>query len=256
LKQLNKHILCTEITNKNISNNNDIGLFIALKKFQEFYELFTYAQYLFSLGKKQHHNVNTSNGDVELAQKDFRFFYLTHSILDYAACYDYILQIVYFGFDFFEDVNSVKDYRRNLENCKLKKIKERVKELDESSLLKAYIGSLGCFYKGKYKKNLTTWTNTIKHRGGFSINGLNDSYVNIECSNKSGESLFDSTYVEPLLTSFQDIIDCLEWHNDKLIEFAENLFKIITIDKDKYSINPQRMKKYNDFTIKIIGKRY
>ena len=78
----------------------ELGLVIAARKFFELSNLIDSA--------------NFSIQQSEQCTKDsLKAYYLKYAILDYNACYDYLLQIIYFAFDFFSDFDytSTEEYQ-------------------------------------------------------------------------------------------------------------------------------------------------
>ena len=238
----------------------EIGLVIAMVKFEELQHLFNYAQHSFYLGMKEDHDVYSLDGNDELAQKGYRFFHLRHAIQDYNACYDYFLQIVYFGCDFFSEISSKKNYKENLKQCKWTnkkkdkdkaEFKDRIDELikNRNDDFKDFLSDFCSFYE--YKNNntypLTNWTNQLKHRGGFTINELEEDQIKITILNKkTGKTVFSTDYIKPICVSFQEIEKCLVNHNDKIVEYAEFLYKSLGLDdpvnfKKEFSANTQRI---------------
>jgi hypothetical protein len=57
-------------------NRKDIGLAIAMVKFEDFQTLFIESQYWLSAGMKKEPKVIAADGDIERAQKDYQFLYL------------------------------------------------------------------------------------------------------------------------------------------------------------------------------------
>jgi len=237
LKELERYYLCNILGQLDVCHHKDIGLAIAMLKFEEFQRTFIYAQHSFLLGMKEEHKVSAGDGNNERAKKGYRFYHLRHAILDFNACYDFILQIVYFGCDFFDEIKSSENYANELEKCKWITIKRKTQELSGRSEM---LEKLKAFYdgRGNYKKAnhpLTYWTNQIKHRGGFIINELVDDSGKIEITNqKTGEIIFSSDYIKPICVSFQEIKNCLVYHNDKIVEYAEFLYISLGLDNPCY----------------------
>ena len=96
----------------------ELGLVIAARKFFELSNLINNAN--FSIQQSE-----------QTAKETLRAYYLRYAILDYNACYDYLLQIIYFAFDFFPDFDytSTEEYQRILKKkqstMRLQKIKQK-----------------------------------------------------------------------------------------------------------------------------------
>ena len=88
----------------------DTGLIIASQKIQELERIFSSAK--FALVKGSHDKQQGVSGDD--AQTVIRFEFLKNAIIWYNSCYDYILQIVYFGFDFNKPISCRSEYLKEL----------------------------------------------------------------------------------------------------------------------------------------------
>lgn len=251
LKELKRYYLRNDAI-KEIETycKKEIGLVIAMVKFEELQHLFVYAQHSFTLGMKENHKVHASDGNNELAQKGYRFHHLRHAILDYNACYDYLLQIVYFGGDFFDEIKSSKDYAKELRKCiwnQNSKFKIRVQEMVSEG--NEPLISICKFYEDRNNETnpLADWTNQLKHKGGFTIDELEEHHIEITVLNKkTGKTVFSSDYIKPICVTFEDIEKCLVNHNDKIVEYAEFLYKSLGLDdsvnlKKDFSASIQRI---------------
>lgn len=264
LKKLERYYLrINPIKELETYHKKEIGLGIAMVKFEEFQHLFVYAQHSFTLGMKENHKVHSSDGNDELAQKGYRFYHLRHAIQDYNACYDYLLQIVYFGGDFFSEIKSVEDYAQNLKKCTWtdktpfkKKIQKIISEKGNTSLIRIY--SFNEDRRDNENYPLAHWANQQKHRGGFTIDELEEHHIEITILNKkTGETVFSSDYIKPICVSFKNIEKCLVYHNNKIVEYAEFLYKSLGLDdpvnlKKEFSANTQRI----DTTDCVIKGKY
>lgn len=255
LKKLKRHYFYGDKKLLETYYNKKIGSGIALVKFEEFQDIFFQAQYSFHMGMKDNHKVNSSDGHDELAQKNIRFYYLKYAIQGYNACYDYILQIIYFGCDFFDkEIKSQKDYNYYLQQCRFSESSKFKKEVDklignQNDDFKVFLNNLCVFYESRNDKNhpLADWTNQLKHRGGFIIDEIDIDRAEVKIWNeKTGETIFTSNYINPICVSFQNIEECLVYHNNKIINYVDSLYVDLGFDdpanlKKKFSVHPQRI---------------
>ncbi|WP_321425889.1 hypothetical protein [uncultured Bacteroides sp.] len=255
LKKLKRYYLRPNpIAELETYHKKEIGLGVALVKFEEFQHLFDFAQHSFTLGMKKDHHVYASDGKHDLAKKNYRFYYLIHAILDYNACYDYLLQIVYFGGDFFSELTSEDGYAQELKKCNWSKQSIFRKEIDKiiSEKKDIPLTKFRDFYNGRGSDNkteypLANWANQLKHKGGFIIDELDEHHIKIEIKNEKTEKMvFSSDYIQPIRTSFQDIERCLIYHHNSIIDNAESLYKSLGLDdlqnlKKEFSANSQRI---------------
>lgn len=212
------------------ASQGDIGSIIAMHKIVELRNLIAFANYA----------IYQACGKQNLTDK---YILLRSAILDYNSCNDYILQIIYFGFDFCLFIDSNEEYIRQMDQECRKKIRKKVSENEELLVnsrfyekiedLKKQSVSANNFFK-KYKKfgteirksdvKIDEWANTIKHRGGFVVDELLDKKTLARVISKTynGDKLFDSAYVfSP--TTFDEIFKRLEKQNSLIIDFVNYL---------------------------------
>lgn len=96
---------------------NTPGYRIAFEKFQDLLQTFTSARYaLLQTSHNKHEGVYSDKPG--LAQLWVRKEFAKNAIIWYNSCYDLILQIIYFGFDFWNTINSPETYAKEVGNCK------------------------------------------------------------------------------------------------------------------------------------------
>lgn len=85
----------------------DYGNIIGLLKFRDILNRIHSAQYAIDKAK-----------EVCNEARNLELFYLTAAILDYNACYDYVNQIVYFCFNFGEEIKSKNNLKKQVKSVK------------------------------------------------------------------------------------------------------------------------------------------
>lgn len=206
------------------AHQGDIGSVIALHKFTEVRNLISFANIA----------IDRAIGETDNITKYCLF---RSAILDYNACYDYILQIIYFGFDFCSRVDSHESYisqmkndcRRTVEKNENGKrvlvdspFKQKIDELKTvNDRAKDFFSTYDRFRRSSYKPDVTilNWANNIKHHGGFIVDELLDRkrLARITTSNNEGE-IFDSAYMFSPIT-FSEIEKKLHKQNALIVEF-------------------------------------
>lgn len=206
------------------AHQGDIGSVIALHKLTEVRNLISFANIAI---------------DRAIGEKDniVKYCLFRSAILDYNACYDYILQIIYFGFDFCSRVDSHESYISQMKNDCRRTIEQnengkRVlidspfkQKIDELKIVndraKDFFSAYDRFRRSSYKPDVAIleWANNIKHQGGFIVEELLDrkSIARVKTSNKEGE-LFDSSYMFSPIT-FSDIENRLCKQNELIVKF-------------------------------------
>ena len=77
-------------------------------------------------------------------------------------------------------------------------------------------------------KTIQYWANNIKHHGGFVVEELLDRNKLARIVSKSDECVaFDTEYIYPLITTFEEIDSRLIYQNDKIVKFLIELKRAI-----------------------------
>lgn len=231
-----------EIRNKyNVINimenlaNSDLGRVIAGYKFYDLINTFNAA--VFSL--------NEGSKCSDCANK--RFYFFKNSILEFNSCYDYFWQIVYFAFDFFEDIKSEEDYQKLLKKECAQSIIEKNPNGDRIYVQSKFAKTIEYLKQNnpeaqkffsvfnKYiskvsddKIGIKQWANNMKHQGGFIAEEilLRDNTTFIDCFSDDKLS-FSTKWLYPMRHSFDEIERRLGIHKDNIEEFEDWLFRYI-----------------------------
>ncbi|WP_418877474.1 hypothetical protein [Xylanibacter rarus] len=215
----------------------ELGLVIAAHKFFDLSNLINNAN--FSIQQ-----INKCNSE------ELKSYYLRYAILDYNACYDYLLQIIYFAFDFFPDFDytSFEEYQNIIKNnCRLsctKKVNGVLTKVDtefakDINKLKETNIEFKRFYKkfNKYnafasdkKFGIRQWVNNIKHQGGFYFNEVLKHIGYTECMDYSGNLLFTTKILMPFAPTFDNAINRLYKQNLNIVEYSQWLFEYLFKD--------------------------
>lgn len=209
------------------------NLYISTMKFEELEDLIRFANISLRDGIKEDYKA-TINGVVDpRAQRVLRFYHLKYAILNYNACYDYILQIIYFAFDFCGEIDNTQNYEEQLEKCTFgytSKFRKLFKEYCATKPeAKELFDKLTDLYDIKRKK-LSSWANAIKHRGNFTIPEMKPNRTNA-CIFGEGSIVFSPEIIYPNTATIEEIIEELKMQNKYICEFAEYLFDFIGFNK-------------------------
>lgn len=214
----------------------DVGLCIAGKKIEELESLILSANHALTLGIKENHNA-TSNGKVtDEANKAIRLYYLKYAIQSYNACYDYILQIIYFAFDFFSEIKSLEDYQENLKNCMVRKDGADTKFWlsfkqisTQNDAAKKLLKEFNKFSKKRHCR-LSDWANALKHQGGIQLEELASRRPDCPVHDCKGNLIFSLDWIKPIYVTLDEVIETLKKQNIYIVEFADFLYKFIGYD--------------------------
>lgn len=226
--------------------SGDIGSVIAARKFYELSNL-----------------INNANFSIEQAKNsdnlNRKSYFLRYAILDYNACYDYLLQIIYFAFDFFPDFDyaSTEEFRKILKDkCRLsclekidgKLIYKDTEFAEDIKKLKDSNPEFAEFYKrfNKFKAfvedenyGIKQWANNIKHQGGFCFKELlTPSGHTVAIA--SFEVVFTTRILTPYTPTMEEAITRLHNQNRNIIEFSNWLFEYIYGDISHIDFVPRQ----------------
>ena len=236
------------------ASNSDFGLVIAAHKFIELSNLINSANFYIKKGE-------LSNSDIN------KFHLYRYAILDYNACYDYFLQIVYFAFDFYEPIKSKEEYKNQIKNeCVYSKYDNKTGERYDSVFMKNIKrvkeeNSIACEFFNEYNKKvgfvsdnkfgIKQWANNIKHQGGFRTEEMfSEDSAFIECLDDNGNIIFTTKWIYPFIETFEEVEKRLQKQNEHIVNVANWLFEYIYSDtqiatfdrKKKFSADPNREK--------------
>lgn len=224
---------------KRVAFFNTPGYCIAYEKIQDLLQTFTSASYaLLQASHSKHEGIYSDKPG--LAQLWVRKEFAKNAIIWYNSCYDFILQIIYFGFDFWKSIDTPEAYAQEMGNCKFsawtgdwcqwEKLKIKSFNLlagqnDEAGKL---YGKLTDFYHkgGEKKNNILKWANILKHRGGLNFDGIY-AKPNFKVIFKNQ---LDNSYARPLLLKIDDVIEELISEHKKIVTFADYLYEFMELD--------------------------
>lgn len=188
---------------------------------------------------------NFALNNVSLISDSIAYFNVCNAIIAYQACYDYFLQILFFGFGFNDDFSTSEQYRNLIKNdCRLSTLKKEKGKSERISVSTKFADDIikhrqNCaefdvFYK-KFSSltgfvsdsnfGIAQFANCIKHQGGFITKELYTSYRanNLYFVSDDGSS-FDTSEIYAYRPDLQDVIERLSKQNAKIVEISYWLF--------------------------------
>jgi len=252
LRYLNNKTMLTASPFVNNGCNNDLGLYIAAIKLEELEDLISYANY--SLIKTTSDGVNVTEGYIETktARKALRFYFLRSAILSYHACFDYIIQIAYFGFGFHETIKTNAEYQSELKGCRFGTGKKSFRlvfnhllaRIDFTQEVPIQVSAAKELYERLVKfydqdrKSINSLANQLKHQGSLNIAELvpqRQELASVHCSfeydedgNFAGFGEMDdyvpfSDIVKPNLVDINETVNLLIGYNKLICTFVDYL---------------------------------
>ena len=238
--------------------NGDHRLMAALCLFFNLSHQFDFANYA---TKKAIRNFNDAK-DCELTQESrdcIVLFNIEHAILSYSACYDKILQIVYFAFHFAKDFSTKKEFQEQLSRCRWYEKSFDANGNNKEIGLKIWFNEiksdnahnffekLSNFYGPDIRGKINKYANQIKHKGGISLPLLN-KYIPSVCRVETPISLkyngnritlknqetvgaiFKPEIFYPEEIIIEHFIPLLKEQNNCIFEFVEYLYTFMGLD--------------------------
>ena len=252
LRCLNNKAMLTASPFVNMGCNNDLGLYIAAVKLEELEDLISYANY--SLIKTTSDKVHAAERDIETktARKALRFYFLRSAILSYHACFDYIIQIAYFGFGFHRTIKTNANYLSELRVCSFGTGKKSfrsafnhlLERIDFTKGVPIQVSSAREFYKrlvefyDEDRKSINSLANQLKHQGSLNIAELapqRQELASVHCAFEydddgrfSGFGEIEdyipfSDIVKPKLVDINEIVRMLIGYNKLICTFVDYL---------------------------------
>lgn len=180
-----------------------------------------------------------------------KLHFLNNAITSFNNCYDTVLQIVYFVFEFTPQIFTKTDYDKYVKSCFWEKRKKSIKEVmklfvEQNPKHNKFFDTLCDFYETKGGQ-IRKIANAIKHHGGiataetqiptygaYTINISEDSkYASlvfdtnniIAASNNGDSDIFSPINVLPKIINIDETIEVLEKHTSYIYDFAHYLFR-------------------------------
>lgn len=193
---------------------------------------------------------NYSLNNVSAVSDSIAFFNIGNAILSYQSCYDYFLQILFFGFGFNDDFHSSTEYRKIIKNdCRLidhdtvekdgkkyrvevdSKFCKRIKEYSEAnSDFKIFYSQFQSYFdlRSNQKHGISHWANCIKHQGGFITKELYEShrFNNLFFQSNDNSISFSTSEIYAYRPPISEILERLYFQNEKLVEISNWLYDV------------------------------
>ncbi|MCH5689874.1 hypothetical protein LWM68_39985 [Niabella sp. W65] len=203
-------------------DDNQLSLSIALTKCNQLYHAGSSARasLIQSYTKLFKSPIEWRGGYV--GQMYYRSEFLKHAILSYNIVIDYLLQAIWFGFNFCkeEKITNKVEYLAELRRCSKKTILneiEKISDVNEKDFLKKFLEDL---YSGDDIQKLIQWSHNLKHHENIKIKGLMPD-LNFNITHASGLQLSDYIGEE---IDLDDAAQVLKNVNNHLKELTDLIF--------------------------------
>lgn len=206
---------------------SDMGLLIATRKFEELEHLYKTAHFTLREGSHSNHGGITCNKGDDIAQQWRRFEFLKNAIIWYNSCFDYVLQIVYFAFDFADTkkIEKHEDYANTLKKCKWEQIEKKLilkaKTNNHAEKLLTDLSKL----RGELKP-IRDWANTLKHNGLLEIDSWRTHRHSVSIEKENGSKINTDIFL-PQVVKMNNVLDTLIKGDEQIVNFTYELYDFI-----------------------------
>lgn len=209
---------------------------IALKKIKDFETVITTARYSLSCGCHFDHPVYSPNPQdptrhyTKEAQYHYNLHHLKNAVLWYNSSSDYLLQIIWFGFELHPPLHSPDDYQQTLNACRWGNIHNRLKNIPESRPLRDRYHSL---QMDSAIRQIRELANSLKHRCLFELEespSPRDPTFQID-TNDPTDYIWNSPLLASPVVKYLDLVQALITTHDLLIDFEDYLIDLLGFDQ-------------------------
>lgn len=172
---------------------NDKGFAIAGEKFGDLYSVLATARFALYNAHLKIHN------DQQLLESEYfntlwlRSQYLQNSILWYNSCEDYILQIIWFAFDFYQDISK---YEIEMRRCKYSTICKKLEEHKNSKNGGLLLNKITSYHQDDNVKFINNLAESLKHKQLINIVGLDTGRLMSFKSKTFTSSLLEKKWID------------------------------------------------------------
>lgn len=201
---------------------NDKGYAVAGEKYNDLYSVIASARFALFNSHLKIHN------DQSLLESDYsqtlwlRSQYLQNSIIWYNSSEDYIMQIIWFAFDFFTDLT---DYLNEMSRCNYARIHQELLKHSDSLNTAELLKQLESYHNNDDVKYVHKLANFLKHKQMLNISGLDLGRLMKFKSKSFSSDLLEKTWID-----IDDTIKRIANVHKLIIEFGTFLFDFIDFD--------------------------
>lgn len=235
----------------------DYRLMASMCLFFSLGQQFDFANYALTKAIREDQGATINGEKTKDAQDCARLFSLQQAILAYSACYDTILQIIYFGFHFAKHITTQHQYIDELGRCRWCELRKKTdpatgEEITEEFGIKIWLSKIDTpvakrlfsdlqnLYGEDKRGRVNSLANTIKHRGGITIASLKKYIPEIKYC--TGKKVFGPEIFYPKQINLDDCISMLIEQNQIIYEFATKLYEFM-------GLKIEDNKSYKEYTL-------
>lgn len=207
--------------------------YMAMKKFEEFDAILMTAKYCLGAGSRFDHKAYSESNGVRTYDKNAQYHLNLHdlksAVVWYNSSIDYLLQIIYFGFEFYTPFHTNSKYREELRKCIWNEKFTFYKDFCTLANANDNVKNLKIKWENLQQhdsvKCIRKFANAIKHHGGFELTEIADQPTRISVTEPfSGKTAdWDEIMERPTIRFIELVRNLIVVHNE-VVTFEEYLF--------------------------------
>lgn len=203
----------------------DYGYMIAADKFGQLYHLLATAKFALTQAFQKLHKSPILWSSGYPGQLWLRSQYLKNSFLWYNSADDYLLQIIWFAFDFFkhQDMTDQERYKKELKGCRWDKLFKILSTRDNEPAIKQLLAKIEKLREHPKIVEIRDIANALKHHATLEIKHLEDPESILITSHLG----FSSEAVENKQLDIDDACELLRDGHQVTVSFTKFLLDFI-----------------------------
>ena len=235
--------------------NGDNRLMAALCLIMNLSHQLDYGNYALRGVSKVSENCSMDTTSKECVQ----LLYIQQAFQHYSACFDTILQIVYFGFHIAKDFSSHKKYLATLKGANFENITKKLGDRPNDDHCKYMLKVIRIYYNTG-RSVINDAVNSAKHRGGISVPSLN-TYIppiancqGVTYKNNGGPeftvskdyAVIKADWFYPYTATIGEYMHALELANKRIKKFIDAILNCMNISPDTINKSDFKLPFYYD----------
>lgn len=207
--------------------------YMAMKKFEELDAILMTAKYCLGQGSRFDRKAYSESKGIRTYNKNAQYHLNLHdlksAVVWYNSSIDYLLQIIYFGFEFYTPFHTNSKYREELRKCiwneKFTFYKDFCTLADANDNVKVLKNKWENLQQHDSVKYIRKFANAIKHHGGFELTEIADRPTRIGVTEPfSGKTVDWDEIMERPTIPFVELVQNLIVVHNEVIALEEYLF--------------------------------
>lgn len=220
---------------------DSINYYIAAIKLKELYKLISMGRRFLIRANKFHElYLNSKDGEALQDASDM----MKSCILTYNSSFDYVNQVLWFGYNLHEydyenkdtetllnDIWKKKGYNNVLRNCNKKNVIEVLKNKINNNASLSLALLVEGFYKNNDVRDIKKLANTLKHNANYEFEGLQDEakWEIVSGFDATGRNIFFSDIYKSDIYKIEDVIFKIRNVHIELMKYSHKIIEFMEI---------------------------